>query len=302
MSRRLPPLNGLKVFDAAARHQSFAAASSELNITQSAVSHHIRKLEDWLGTRLFQRVGKGVRLTPQGERLKEVTGEALDAVEHEVSRIRAPRRTGAITLQTYSTVAVLWLIPRLARFQNLHPGIDVLVNTSSSDPDLLKDQVDVAMIYGHLEDPDQKSDVHYDFLFRSRIFPVCHPSLLEGLPSPQPSDLARWQLLEVYSAPEDWAQWLQVAGAPDINRSKVLRFDSYLLTLEAALAGQGVAIARRPFVNRYLESGGLVAPFSIEVEAPAVWYATCRAEVRDSKDIRTFREWLREEAAAEDAR
>lgn len=301
MSRKLPPLNGLRAFEAAARHQSFAAASDELNITQSAVSHHIRKLEEWLGVRLFERAGKGVRLTPNAERLRDVTKDALDAIQYEISRVQSPQRTGAITVQTYSTVAVLWLIPRLARFQSSHPGIDVLVNTSSSDPDLLRDQVDVAISYGRLDDETRRTGIHYDYLFTSTIFPVCHPSVLEGVGVPRLADLEKWQLLEVHSAPEDWRQWLAAAGAADMSPKRVIRFDSYLLALEAALAGQGVAIARRPFADRYLESGGLVAPFETEVEAPAMWYAACRLEIRDNRSVRIFREWLCEEAVTERA-
>lgn len=295
----IPPLTALRAFEAAARHLSFRRAAEELNITQSAISHQVAALEDILRLRLFRRLARRVELTDAGILYYPYLRDAFERIARGTALVSRTTIAGDLTVQVYVTVAVRWLIQRLGDFQLRHPDILVRFTASHFDWEFDIDAADLGMI--HTRQPN-RPNLHYTHLLDARIFPVCSPTLCPaGSFLRQPADLVDHALLQVYPAADEWAIWLAAAGVPGIKGRAAPKFDSYLMALEAAINGQGLAIVPHFLVAADLRAGRLVKPFDIEAEQPGGWYLVCRKERSDEPRITRFRDWLVAQIAADRA-
>jgi LysR family glycine cleavage system transcriptional activator/LysR family transcriptional regulator of beta-lactamase len=283
--RRLPSLNGLRAFEAAARLGSFVAAGEELNVTQAAVSRLVRLLEDRLGFRLFERMPNGLALTPQGRALQPGLTAAFDAIAGITQQVAAMRSTPVLTLGVGPSFAVRWLIPRLASFYRQHPDIEVRLATGGAiNP--FNDDWTCGILLGNGDWPGHQAEP----MFSADLFPVCTRSIAQRLKNP--SDLARECLLEVQHSPEEWPLWLAAARVKPRAQAPGPRFDSYAMALQAAVDGVGVAIGLRPYVVDDLASGRLVAPFKLAVPKGQAWYLVYRPFRQDDAALVAFRDWL----------
>lgn len=295
--RDLPPLSALRAFEAAARHLSFRAAADELGLTQSAISHQVAGLERHFGASLFDRTGRRIALTAAGRLLFPRIRDGFDRFARGAELLRRSRMSDDLRVQVYVTVAVRWLIPRLHRFQAANPNIVVRINTSVLDWDFDSEIADLGLVCT-LE--PERPGLSYDLLFEALLFPVCTPAVAQaGLGLRQPVDLVNHALLQVYTTALDWQLWLDAAGVPNLKGRAAPQFDSYLLAIEAALDGQGVALAPHFMVAEDLRSGRLVRPFPIEVRQPARWYLACQDDRIGERAIEAFRNWLKAEIAAD---
>ena len=290
LKRSLPSLTALRAFEAAARHSSFRRAAEELSITQSAISHQITALEEAVKVPLFRRVARGIELTEAGAQYYPYLRDAFDRIDQGTTLISRSGTGGDLTVQVYVTVAVRWLIPRLHDFQSRHPDILVRFHTRDFHWEFDPALADLGMIC--TANPNQ-TDLAYTHLFDARLTPVCSPGVAQaGMGLRQPADLVNHALLQVYTTLEDWNVWLDAAGVPQLKGRSGAKFDSYLLAIEAAIEGQGIALAPHFLVAPDLKTGRLVQPFAIEVRQPARWYLVCRRERAQEPRIQRFRDWM----------
>ncbi|MET4798562.1 transcriptional regulator GcvA [Bradyrhizobium sp. LB11.1] len=291
MTARLPSLNGLRAFEAAARHLSFTLAASELNVTQTAISHQIRRLEEELGIRLFIRQNRALALTPEARDYLPGIRAAFNDLRLATDRLLRKDDDKVLTVSTLASLAAKWLLPRLTDFQEAHPGIDVRITTSASLVDFQRDDVDAAIRYGRGQWPG----VRADWLMADELFPVCSPSLLRGdKPLRQPEDLRGYPLLHTSNAnSDDWRLWLTAAGLPaDIARQPGITFDMIFMTIQAAIDGIGVAMGRTSYVRDDVAKGRLVVPFRIALPADAGFYLVSPDGRREAPKLTAFRQWM----------
>jgi LysR family transcriptional regulator, glycine cleavage system transcriptional activator len=291
MTARLPSLNGLRAFEAAARHLSFTLAASELNVTQTAISHQIRRLEDELGIRLFVRQNRALALTPEARDYLPGVRAAFNDLRLATDRLLRKDDDKVLTVSTLASLAAKWLLPRLTDFQEHHPGIDVRITTSTSLVDFQRDNVDAAIRYGRGQWPGLRAD----WLMADELFPVCSPSLLHGdKPLRCPEDLKSHMLLHTSNAnSDDWRLWLTAAGLPaDIARQPGITFDMIFMTIQAAIDGIGVAMGRTSYVQDDIAKGRLVVPFKIALPADAGFYLVAPEGRREAPKLTAFRDWM----------
>lgn len=302
--RRLPGLPGLRVFEAAARHLSFTKAADELGVTPAAVSNQIRQLEDQLGRRLFNRTSRSMALTPAGETLLDGVAEALDIIARAVRQITVQQRP-RLAITTSAAFAAKWLVPRLTRFYQLHPDVDLTVDVAdrSVDLDTPDDSGPMAAIrFGAADAPGMTRDR----LFDEFLFPVCSPKLMEGAhPLRQPRDLRHHTLIHLDWRARgdtwpDWRMWLAEAGAGDVDPERGMHLTQTDLVIQAALSGQGVALGNTSLVDDDLRSGRLIKPFALSLRAPAMFAYSLIVPDRTLKRpiVAAFRKWVLEEAWA----
>src|SRR5690606_30620975 len=294
MATRLPPRNALHTVEAAARHLSFTKAADELFVTQAAVSHQIRTLEEHLGTPLFRRMNRALMLTDEGQALLPAVREAFDRLSAGVRRVQDLCCGGALTISTTPSFAASWLAGRIARFQALHPEIELQLSATPRLVDFAREDVDCGIRYGMGDWPGLVAQR----LFQTALVPVCSPTLLDG-PNPlrRPQDLARHTLLHALDDPDDWRLWLRGAGLDGIDPTRGLKFDSVPLVVQAAISGAGVGIGRRQLVEAELEAGRLVAPFDFELPDECAYYFVAPEGTADQPKIVAFRTWLMAEVA-----
>ncbi len=292
MALKLPPMNTLRAFEAAARHLSFTVAAAELHVTQAAVSHQIKALEGALGVKLFRRLNRAIRLTEEGQ---EFVGEIRKALNHlaaAMEKLAAPEAGGPLTVSLLPSFASKWLVPRLGRFRQRHPEIDLRISASDRLVDFRAEDVDVAIRYGRGIYPD----VHSVWLMSEDIFPVCDPELLTGEhPLRKPGDLRHHTLLHD-DAYVDWAMWLKAVGVSDLDPRQGPYFTDSAMVIQAAVEGQGVALARGALAAGDLAAGRLVKPFDIALPTDYAYYVVCHAPSAERPKIAAFREWLLDEA------
>lgn len=287
---RLPPNAALRAFEAAARHVSFRRAAEELRLTESAVSHQVRHLEETLGLKLFERHPRGLSLTEAGSRYFAVVREALDRIASATVELQGGA-AATLRVSALTAFAVGWLIPRLKAFQARHPNLDLDLQTSDRVVDLRREKIDVALRYGSGPWPGLQAVE----LVAETLQPLCAPALAAGLR--EPADLLRQPLLRNTQHPEEWGLWLAGVGlaAPEGGPG----FESSTLVLEAATQGLGVALGRRPLSARKLAAGELVAPFPRTVASGKAYWFVCLPEAGDRPAVARFRDWLVESFAAE---
>jgi len=286
----LPSLNGLRAFEAAARHLSFTRAAQELNVTQTAVSHQIRRLEEQLGKRLFLRRNRALALTRDGADYLPAIRSAFDELRRATARLQRPDRDGLLTVSTTASLAAKWLVTRVAGFQDAHPGIEVRITTSAHLVDFSREEVDMAVRYGRGNWPGLRTD----WLMAEDIFPVCSPALMQGAkPLRRPEDLAHHTLLHTTTGREDWQLWLTAAGLPvSLALRRGLNFDQTFMALQAAMDGLGVALGRARLVDADIAAGRLVVPFDVVLPTDAGYYIVAPEETADQSKIARFRDWL----------
>lgn len=292
MSLPLPSLNALQMFESAARHLSFTLAARELNVTQTAVSHQIRRLEEQLGVRLFVRHNRRLALTREAEDYVPAIRAAFQDMRQATDRLRRFRPDNVLTVSTTMSLAAKWLVPRLGGFQEANPGIEVRISTTMRLVDFRQEEIDVAIRFGHGGWPGLRAD----WLMAEDIFPVCSPALLAGpRPLRRPEDLAQHTLLHVDTRRDEWQLWLTAAGAPAALAARPsLSFDQRLMAVQAAMDGLGVALGYQRLVEGDLAAGRLVAPFAMVAmsERPAGYYIVAPKETADMPKIARFRDWL----------
>ena len=290
MTARLPSLNGLRAFEAAARHLSFTLAASELNVTQTAISHQIRRLEEELGIRLFIRKNRALALTPQARDYLPGVRAAFNDLRLATDRLLRKDDDNVLTVSTLASLAAKWLLPRLTAFQEAHPGIDVRITTSTTLVDFKNGDVDAAIRYGRGNWPG----VRAEWLMADEAFPVCSPALLDGKrPLHTPEDLRDHVLLHTTTNSDDWRQWLTAAGLPsDVSKQPGITFDLILMTVQAAIDGIGVAMGRTSYVQDDIAKGRLVVPFNIALPADAGFYLVSPEGAAEPPKLKAFRQWL----------
>lgn len=295
MARRLPPLNGLRVFEAAARHLSFTQAALELNVTQAAVSHQIKALEDFLGVGLFRRLNRSLRLTEAGERYAPALREAFDAMELATQRLRPDDEAkGALTVSVTPTFLAGWLIPRMYRWQERQPEIELRITATGRVVDFAREDVDVAVRHGR----GHWSGLKAVRLFCEDMVPVCSPTLRNGDPPlREPEDLARHVLLHDLTDPGAWETWLKAAGLAHIDPNRGPRFENGVFALQAAAQGLGVAIERRPLIKDDLANGRVTIPFAVNVPNQAAYHLVYPERAHAKAKVRLFHDWILDEVA-----
>jgi len=302
MARRLPPLNALRAFEAAARHLSFTKAAEELFVTQAAISHQVKALEETLGVNLFRRFNRRLMLSDAGQIYLPALSEALDQIEIATRRLRAAEETGPLKVTVANSFAAKWLLPRMPTFRERHPQIDVMVSASDKLIDFSRDDFDMGVRFGFGHYPGLRTDL----MFEDEVFPVCSPKLLEGdHPLRTPADLRHHTLLHDDIGPfrelPDWPFWLKTAGVGndsgiDVERGPMFSHSS--LVIQAAVEGQGVALARASLVGLDMEAGRLVRPFGPNLKSKYACYVVAPENTADRPKIKAFREWLFDEVRA----
>jgi LysR family glycine cleavage system transcriptional activator len=295
MAKPLPPINALYAFEAAARYLSITRAADELNVTPSAVSHRIRGLETRLGVALFHRNRRHLMLSDAGQRLYPGIRDGFGRIAVALADLDGLQQRGILTVSMLSTFASRWFIPRLPRFQQAHPDIEVHISTTMRPVSFERDGVDAAIRYGGGDWPD----LHADRLLGEEITPVCHPDLIAGDPPLREiADLAHHTLLHAEARPEDWPLWLKMQGYERLKPAQTVTFDSTNFTLEAAQQGAGVAIAAMEFVADALVDQRLAIPFGRPVQQDQAYYLVCPTGWADRPKIAALRTWLVQEVAA----
>nr|WP_211112265.1 transcriptional regulator GcvA [Azospirillum soli] len=291
----MPPLNGLRAFEAAARHLSFTKAAEELNVTQSAISHQIRALEDRLGVRLFRRLNQMLVLTDAGQLLLPSVREAFDRLAAGLDRIMGQERAGVLTISVSPSFARLWLMTRIGRFRERHPDIHLRISVSQHDIDFAREtDIDLGLRHGL----GSWDGLRADRFLTDDVFPVCSPMLLQGAnPLTDPTDLRHHVLLND-TQHTYWTDWLPAAGLHDLRPSAELAFDDIGIAIEAAVNGQGIAMGRATLVADELSAGRLLRLFGDAVPADFGCYVVCPEETADRPKIAAFRAWIQEEGAA----
>ncbi len=296
MSRRLPPLNSLRAFEAAARHLSFTKAADELNVTPAAISHQVKALEDSTGAPLFIRLTRALKLTDRGRAALPVLSDGFDALAEAAEMLSGDGEQEVFTVTASPSFAAKWLVPRLDDFQEKNPGIKVRIDASLGLVDLRRDGVDVAIRYGGGNYPG----LNAERLFDEEVFPVCSPKLMGGpQPLSRPEDLVHHTLLHNgYAAGDplypDWRMWLKSAGLKAVDWRKGPEFSLENMAVQAALEGHGVALINSTLVGDDLASGRLVRPFKLGIPTAFAYYLVIPSETIGRPAVSAFRGWLLE--------
>jgi LysR family glycine cleavage system transcriptional activator len=292
MARRLPSLNALKAFEASARFESFTEAAGELFVTHAAISRHIRDLEEWLGTELFLRTGRGVELTEAGRRFGSRLTPLFDALADATREAAAQGRVRTLNVSVEPAIASRWLVPRLGRFQELHPDIELNIDPTSRLVDFRSGEADVGIRYGQGGWPDVEMVKLVDNI---QIFPICSPQLLAGRTTLAPAELADFNLLHEQRK-QYWTDWLTQAGVSGVEdwRGTVFQND---LAIEAAESGQGFALGDQILCTDAILEGWLVRPFSLDMKDHGSYFFVRAKGSKESAPARSFREWLMSEMA-----
>ncbi|MBT1265985.1 transcriptional regulator GcvA [Pseudomonas sp. NPDC087814] len=292
--RDLPPTSTLRAFEVATRHATFTSASEELHVTQSAVSHQLKHLEELWGLQLFQR-GKSLSLTPAGAALAPIVREFFMNLEATLADLREQKGRVRLKVSTTYSFALKWLLPRLPSLAQRHPEILVTLDSSDKIINFSSAEADVAIRLGNGNYPA----LYSEFLFREQIFPVASPDLLKRFGRPHtPAELLRYPLLMRDGADlvPKWEVWFQHVGLAIAPLKESVRFADTNMTIEAALLGQGIALARSGHVESELSDGSLVRLFDVPFPSPVAYYFVCPKGIESQPHIVSFREWLTQEA------
>ncbi len=292
--QHIPPLRSLKAFEASARYMSFTKAAEELFVTQAAISHQIKALEELLGTSLFERHNRSLSLTRDGKIYLHQVRDVLEKLEQASRTLIQRHRSNAITISVLPSLATKWLVKRLWKFQQQHPDIDIRVSAYDWPVDFKTEEVDIAIRYGKGSWPGLFSEC----LLQEEVFPVCSPELVEQFrPTSLKRMLATSKLLHDDYSSEDWEMWLKAAGFEHINTDRGTRFSHTMMMLEAAENSQGVALGRTPLVIDDIKRGLLVAPFETRINSELAYYFVCPEGNENLPKVQLLRRWLKDEAA-----
>jgi LysR family glycine cleavage system transcriptional activator len=302
MSRHLPPLPAVRAFEAAARLGGFQSAGKELNVSAGAVAHQVKQLEAWLGVTLFQRLARGVALTPAGRQYAEALRPLLSGLEDVSEALKRQGDGRVVTVTSVPSLVARWLMPRLGRLREQHPEIELRVLASLHTVDFLRDGVDVAIRLGTGPYPGLKADLLMEEWFSA----VCSPAFRDAAPNlREPADLLRYPLLhdelEMRIPNEvNWARWLRACGVTYAGGTRP-SFSHTYLTLEAAANSQGVAIAAEAFIAEDLRLGRLVRLFPQRVLGPYRFHLLRPPEAEARPPVQAFCAWIKAEAEADES-
>lgn len=287
--RRLPPLNALRSFEAAARLNSFNRAAEELFVTPSAVSHQIKSLEEFLGLKLFHREKRQVQITVAGEKYLVAVQHALDELDAATRRLMSAPNTSAVTFEAPPAFLNRWLMPRIKDFQALYPDVELRLSAGGvSRIDFDHSDLDMAVFFG--DQPEDDLEVH--LVHPSKVVPVCSPRLIEEQQIESLQDLTRQTLIHVTSRRNEWTRLLRQGGVSMTGQEKGLSFSSTQLALGAALEGIGVALSDRELISRELQYGQLVVPLEAELQTGKAFYLIYPKGRQVTYGMRVFRDWL----------
>ena len=311
---RLPPLNALRAFEAAARHLSFTLAAQELHVTPGAVSHQVKLLEDHLGVPLFRRLTRALELTTDAQAMLPKVREGLEALHAAVERVRSREEVLSLTVVAPPNFAARWLVPRLGRFTNAHPNIELHIASRQSMVDGRENGTAI------VPEPDARADTpvamvrfgtghypgsHVDEVFSAVYVPVCSPRLLKGdHPLRKPSDLRFHTLLHDDTVIEEgarpsWNDWLQSVGVTDIDATRGPHFSDAAIAMDAAIEGLGVTLAIKSLLASDIEAKRLVVPFDISAATGYAYHLVTPEALAENLAVATFRDWLLAESAEE---
>jgi Transcriptional regulator len=297
MNPQLPPLNPLRVFEAAARHLSFTGAARELHITQGAVSHQIKALENWLGFPLFERQARHLRLTRGGELYAAALRGAFAQIVRATQELVSTGAKQVLTVRGHTTLFVRWLIPLLPAFQSAYPDINVRLSASVEGVDFKRDNADVGIIYG--DGPWE--GLRNDLLFSDELTPVMAPELAARLPHPCTTEaLLELPLLHSNRRPQHWPDWIRAAGARRKLSVGDVYYEDLSIIYQCAIEGLGVALGQLRYVQKDLEQGRLVAPHPLVLRRSRGYHLVCPQERADDGKIACFREWLLKQTKSTD--
>ncbi len=295
MSRRLPPLNSLRVFEAAARQLSFTRAAEELFVTQAAVSHQIKALEEFLGLKLFRRRNRSLLLTEEGQSYFLDIKDIFSALAEATDKVLERSEKGTLTISLPPSFAIQWLVPRLADFNAQEPDIDVRIKAADMEEGSLTDDVDVAIYYGR----GHWSGLRADKLYQEFLIPLCSPSLLLGSKSlTSLADLKHHTLLHDTSR-KDWKQFVKENHLDGVNVNHGPIFSHSTMVLQAAAHGQGIALGNNVLAQAEMDAGRLIAPFDQVLMTHNAFYVVCHEKQADTGRIATFRDWMLAKAQSE---
>jgi LysR family glycine cleavage system transcriptional activator len=301
MNRKLPPLNALRAFEAAARHLSISKAADELNVTPAAVSHQVKALEDVLGVQLFRRLNRAMMLTDAGQLFLPGLRDGFDRLAQAVEKVGAQCEGGTLTVSIGPSFAAKWLVPRLDRFRAAHPDIDLRIDATDRVANFARENVDVAIRYG----PGRYPGLRVDRLFADEVFPVCSLELCDG-PSPlrEPGDLRHHTLLHVDWRIQDetspnWRMWLLAAGVAGVEPTRGPKFSQESMVVQAAIEGHGVALTSSVLVADDLAAGRLCKPFTLSLPNRFAYYVVAPEAAADRPKVAEFRAWILAEAKPE---
>ncbi|MFW5969072.1 MAG: transcriptional regulator GcvA [Halofilum sp. (in: g-proteobacteria)] len=287
----LPPLNTLRAFEAAARFESFNRAAQALHITPSAVSHQIRQLERNLGSDLFDRLPRKVRLNALGRRFLVPVREALGQLASAAEQIRQPEESNLLTLSCTPSFLAGWLVPRLSEFHHAYPDIEVRLDTSPQLVDLHASDVDACIRYA--PSAHEFPDLEAHWLFGEELVPICSPSMVgEGGILQRPEDLARVTLMHSFHRTGQWRNWLRAAGVEGVDAEQGPRFSTDSIAVEAAASGLGVALASRTVVAKQLAEGRVVIPFDVGFCRDYGYFLVYPLAAGKDRRIAAFRDWI----------
>ncbi|MFZ2003626.1 MAG: LysR substrate-binding domain-containing protein [Stellaceae bacterium] len=288
---RLPPLNAIRAFEAAARYGNFAAAAADLHVTHWAIGKQIKLLEDWLGVPLFERRARGVALTDEGAELLGDASEAFARLGAAVAKLRRPeasrRVSGMVRVNVPTSVALRWLIPRLAEFYRSFPNIDVRISVTSRRLRYIGSAADIGVRLNWPHTQGFRSQV----LMKDWQLPACSPDLLRHRPVNSVEDLRRHALLHSATTRSAWPQWLAAAGHADLPPLRHVEFEHVHLQLQAAVDGLGIAIASKPLIERDIAAGRLVCPIA-KPEWDAGDYMLVSEDRPETAATAAFRQWI----------
>lgn len=285
-------LNALSTFEAAARHKSYSLAAAELHITHSAVSQQMRILENSLGMRLFERHGRQMLLSTEGAVLYQQIRPALNQISRALAEVGRNQRAPVIKVSTLQSFASYWLVPRLSKFQKLHPGVAVHIQGTQEIKDLERPETDIAIRYGL----GKWDGCEAEKLLGDWIFPVCSPHFNKGKLPARMNNLKRYRLL-CDDCPLEWNTWARLAGVDTAEFKHETYFSDSNLMLAAAIAGQGIAIGRSSLVAADIAAGRLVRLFDLIAPAEYAYYMVTASGSKKSPALLAFEQWLRREAA-----
>ncbi len=288
MARRTPPLKSLRAFEAAGRHLSFTRAADELFVTQAAISHQIKALEEYLGLPLFIRRNRKLLLTDEGQNYWPKIRDMFEGLTIATEQLKSQLTGGPLTVSVVPTFATSWLIPRLSDFNKTYPDIEVRLKASDDTVDFLQENIDLAIYY----EAGSHASLHSITLLNEQLTPLCSPSLLQGdLPLEKPEDLKDHNLLHDYST-EDWRRWLKLAGVKGVDLSHGATFSHTSMVQQAAIFGQGIAMGHLVLSQAEVLAGRLVQPFELMMESDLSYDLVCPIEYAERPKIKVFIEWI----------
>ncbi len=292
--RRLPPLNSLRAFESAARLLSFTKAAEELSVTPGAISQQIKSLETYLGLKLFQRRNKMVLLTEEAQICLPYLKEGFDRLAEAMEVVQQKSCNKPLTITAAGSFASRWLMPRLRSFQKCHSDIDVRIDVRSELVDLVREDIDVGIRFGGGNYPGLQKD----YLLPQEVFPVCSPKLLEqGPPLRTADDLSHYTLIHgvdyaIDSTQPDWEMWLTTMGVDSVDSSRGLHFSQVEMVIQAAIEGQGIALAGSVVVEEALRAGDLIQPFELRLQLNFAYYLVYAHSKAQLPRVEAFRDWI----------